>query len=156
MSTPDSRKAPAKRWSGYPIKNTLSLLLARCHQKYCYHQCQQYREQSAQCIKDSYNPCKSVVDWDSKLISDFSSCDVAVRLPVLLTSAMDGDSKLLGVPAWPTASGRDTSKAVLMQLQSCNCDSPVVGMCFDTTATSNGRHSAVCNLLENWVEICCD
>jgi hypothetical protein len=111
---------------------------------------QHLRKLSAQDIKHNFTATKSVVHWDGKLMPGVSDNDVVKvdRLPVLMTSAVDGSTKLLGVPALPSGTGRDTSQAVINQLQSWNCDSLVVGMCFDTTASNTGRLNGACKLLE--------
>lgn len=112
---------------------------------------QQLRCQSATRIKQQYKPTKSVVHWDGKLISDItdSARHSVDRLPVLLTSAVDGSTKLLGVPALPSGTGQDTSQAVYHQLQAWNCEGLVIGMTFDTTASNSGRKNGACQLLEN-------
>ena len=115
------------------------------------HRCRQnLRKEAAQHIKESYEATTSVVHWDGKLIPDvIGSASLIDRLPVLVTSAVDSDTKLLGVPALLSGTGKDTAAAVLQQLQSWHCESFIIGMCFDTTASNTGRHSGACQLLEN-------
>jgi len=111
---------------------------------------QNLRKEAAQQIKELYKATKSVVHWDGKLLPDVTgSASLIDRLPVLVTSAVDGDSKLLGVSALLSGTGRDTAEAVLQQLKSWQCDSVIIGMCFDTTASNTGRLSGACQLLEN-------
>jgi len=110
---------------------------------------QSLRKQTAQHIKQCYEATKSVVHWDGKLIPDVTgSASLIDRLPVLVTSTVDGDSKLLGVSALLSGSGRDTAAAVHQQLKSWHCESFIIGLCFDTTASNTGRHSGACQLLE--------
>lgn len=111
---------------------------------------QHLRKLSAQDIKLNFQATKSVVHWDGKLIPAASGSEVGLvdRLPVVVTSAVDGSTKLLGVPALASGTGRNASQAVFHQLQSWNCDLLVVGMCFDTTASNTGRKNGTCQLLE--------
>jgi hypothetical protein len=71
------------------------------------------------------------------------------RLPVLLTSLTDGNTKLLGVPQMKCGSGQAAADAVYEQLRLWDCTSLAVGMCFDTTAANTGRLSGACRLLED-------
>ena len=112
---------------------------------------QHIRQLSASYIKQNFQPTKSVVHWDGKLIpvvANSSHAGLVDRLPVLVTSTVDGSTKLLGVPVLTSGSGRDASDAVAHQLRSWNCDSLVIGMCFDTTASNTGRMNGACQLLE--------
>ena len=114
------------------------------------HRCRQnLRKVASRHIKESYKASTSVVHWDGKLIPDVTgSASLVDRLPVLVTSAVDSDSKLLGVSALLSGTGKDTAAAVLQQLESWHCESFIIGMCFDTTASNTGRHSGACQLLE--------
>jgi len=111
---------------------------------------QSLRKEAAENIKQCYEATKSVVHWDGKLIPDVTGSAYLIdRLPVLVTSTVDGDSKLLGVSALLSGTGRDTAAAVHQQLESWHCDPFIIGLCFDTTASNTGRHSGACQLLEN-------
>ena len=70
-------------------------------------------------------------------------------LPVLLSSLVDGTTKLLGVPklALP-GSGRAAADAVHEHIKSWKCESMVIGMCLDTTASNTGKLNGACTLLE--------
>jgi hypothetical protein len=70
------------------------------------------------------------------------------RLPVLISSLVDGTVKLLGVPKLASGTGNAAAQAVLELLKSWKGDSVVIGMCFDTTASNAGRHTGACTLLE--------
>jgi len=48
-----------------------------------------------------------------------------------------------------SGTGRDTADAILQQLKSWQCESFVIGMFFDTTASNTGRHSGACQLVQN-------
>jgi len=61
---------------------------------------------------------------------------------------VDGSTKLLGVPKLASGSGRASTEAVLELLKSWECDSQVIGMCFDTTASNTGRLNGTYKLLE--------
>ena len=79
--------------------------------------CQHLHKLSAQDIKHNF-ATKSVVHWDEKLMSGVSDNDV-VKVDcflVLMTSAADGSTKLLGVPELLSGTGRDISQAVINQL----------------------------------------
>lgn len=123
-----------------------------------HRQRQKHRKTAAEIIKENYisNSSKSIVHWDSKLLPDISGQAGAKvnRLPVILTCLVDGSTKLLGVPilSEDCAAGQGGANAVFDQLQSWRCNSQVVGMCFDTTASNTGRHNGVCTLLEQAVD----
>ena len=74
--------------------------------------------------------------WDCKLLPDITGVDTGKvdRLPVLISSLVDGNTKLLGVPKLVSRSGHAAAVAVLDLLKSWQCDAFVIGMCFDTTA----------------------
>ena len=57
------------------------------------------RAQTAQQIHQSFCPKKSVLHWKRKLLVDTDeSTQLVDRIAVLLASAEDGSTKLLGVP----------------------------------------------------------
>ena len=71
--------------------------------------CQHLHKLSAQDIKHNFTTTKSVVHWDGKLMSGVSDNDV-VKVDcflVLMTSAVDGSTKLLRVPELLSGTGRD-------------------------------------------------
>ena len=111
---------------------------------------QRYKWRHAVQIKDDFRASKSVVLWDGKLLPDITGVDTEQvdRLPVLVSSLLDGSTKLLGVPKLASGSGKAAMKAVLELLKSRKCDSLVLDMCFDTTASNTGRFNGVCTLLE--------
>jgi len=78
--------------------------------------------------------CKSVVHWDGKMLPDVTGKDHGNvhRFPVLISSIVDGSTKLLEVPK---GSGRSAADVDIEQLKSLKCDTLIVGMCFDTTAS---------------------
>lgn len=86
----------------------------------------------------------------SKLLPDVTGEGDAVvdRLPVLVTSLVDGCTKLLGVPKLTCGSGLETSKSVVQHLEEWKCKSHVIGMCFDTTASNIGKWTGACTLVE--------
>jgi hypothetical protein len=94
-----------------------------------------------------------VVHWDGKLLPDTTgqNIDHVDRLPVLLSSLVDGKTKLLGVPKLNSGSGQAAADAVLDLLNSWQCSSLVVGMCFDTTAANTGKIKGACTLLETLI-----
>ena len=108
---------------------------------------QRRREEAAKEIKANYNTTKSVVHWDGKMLPDVSG-KLVDRLPVLVSSLVDGTIKLLGVPPLTSGSGKAAADAVVDHLKLWKCDSLVVGMCFDTTASNTGRLNGACSLLE--------
>ena len=112
---------------------------------------QQQREKTASKIREDFVPTKCVVHWDGKLLPEFSknSLDSVDRLPVLVTSLQNADTKLLGVPALPSGTGKNTCDAVSDILKSWECDPFTVGMCFDTTAANTGRKAGAATLLEH-------
>lgn len=109
-----------------------------------------FRVEAAVEIKDNFCTTASVVHWDGKLLPNVANgIGVIERLPVLVTSLVDGDSKLLGVPKLPSVTGRLTADAVYDQLQSWECDSEIIGMCFDTTSVNTGIRQGACKFLED-------
>ena len=58
------------------------------------------------------------------------------------------DTKLLGVPKLTSGTGKATACAVFELLQSWQCESFVIGLCFDTTAANTGQYNGACTLLE--------
>jgi hypothetical protein len=99
---------------------------------------QRRSRKAAEQIKQDYQATKSVVHWDGKLLPDITgseNCKVE-RLPVLLSSIENGETKLLGIPKLTSGTGQATANAVQKQLQSWECESVVIGMCFDTTAVN--------------------
>ena len=109
------------------------------------------RQQIAQSIKEQFQPVKGVVHWDGKLLPDIGGSDGGQvdRLAVLITSCIDGSNKLLGVSKMLSGKGKAMADAVTQELESWSCDSVVIGMCFDTTASNTGRLSGACQLIEN-------
>ena len=93
-----------------------------------HRQRQRLRSKASKKIKDDFQTCKSVVHWDSKLLPDITGVDTdkVDRLPVLISSLVDGSIKLLGVPK--LASGSGQAVAVLDLLKSWQCDASVIGM----------------------------
>jgi len=87
--------------------------------------------------------------WDSKLLPDITGVDMGKvdRLPVLISSLVDGNTKLLGVPELVSRSGHAAAVAVLDLLKLWQCNAFVIAMCFDTTASNTGR-VGVCSHLE--------
>ena len=110
---------------------------------------QKNRQTAAETIQQDYHVTKCVVHWDGKLLPDLSgSGELVDRLPVLLSSLIDGNIKLLGVPKVESGTGLATAKAVHEQLHSWQSETAVVGMCFDTTAANTGKFNGACQLLE--------
>lgn len=111
---------------------------------------QHLRCEAAQQIKNDFIPCKSVVHWDGKLMSDLTGDDTnqVDRLPILISSLVDGSIKLLGVPKLTSGSGQTAADAVYELLVSWKCENLIIGMCFDTTASNTGKHKGACTLLE--------
>jgi len=105
------------------------------------------REATAAEIKEHFSHSKCVVHWDGKLMQDNSGSSHE-RLPVLVTSLVDGSSKLLAVPQLHRGTGKASAEAVRDALHSWSCDTETVGMCFDTTAANTGRKSGAATLLE--------
>ena len=108
------------------------------------------RREAAKQIKNEFQASKSVVHWDNKLLPDITSVDTnhVDRLPVLISSLIDGSTKLLGVPKLASGSGQAAGEAVLELLKLGQCDSLVIGMRFDTTAANTGQKNGACTLLE--------
>ena len=70
------------------------------------------------------------------------------RLPVLISSLVDdGNTKLLGVPK--LLSRKAAADVILDLLNSWQCSTLVIGMCFNTTAANTGKVNGTCTLLEN-------
>lgn len=115
-----------------------------------YRHRQQRRREVAQRIQDDYNATKSVVHWDGKLLPDVTGDESSHvdRLPVLVSSVVDGNIKLLGVPKLSSGTGQSAATAVHELLMSWKCDKLIIGMCFDTTASNTGRVNGACTLLE--------
>ena len=84
---------------------------------------QQLRQVAAREIQTMYQASKCVVHWDSKLLPDVTGEGDAVvdRLPVLVTSLVDGCTKLLGVPKLTCGSGLETSKSIVQHLEEWKC-----------------------------------
>jgi len=109
---------------------------------------QKCRREAAENIKEA---SESVVHWDGKLLPDITGIYRSIqvdRLPVLISSLIDGSTQLLGIPKLSSASGQTAANAVFELLKSWHCDELVVGMCFDTTASNTGRMNGACTLLE--------
>ena len=72
--------------------------------------------------------------WDGKLLPNITGVDTdkVERLPVLIFSVVDGSTKLLGVPKLASVSRQEAAVAVLDLLKSWQCDTFIIGMCFDT------------------------
>jgi len=101
---------------------------------------QKCRREAAENIKEDYRASESILQWDGKLLPDITGIDRSIqvdRLPVLISSLIDGSTKLLGVHNLSSRSGQKATNAVFELLKSWQCDELVVGMCFDTTS-SNG------------------
>lgn len=115
-----------------------------------HRQRQQFRREEAEQIKDDFRAKKCIVHWDGKMLPDITGTDTKQvdRLPVLVSSVIDGSIKLLGVPKLASGSGQAAANAVLELLKSWQCDTVVIGMCFDTTASNTGRTNGACTLLE--------
>ena len=66
-----------------------------------HRQRQRQREKTGTAIKENYVPATCIVHWDSKLMPESSnkSPDIVDRLPILVTSIEDAETKLLCVPA---------------------------------------------------------
>ena len=98
-----------------------------------------------------FNFSKSVVHWDGKLPPDFTGDNIhkVDRLSVVITSLIDGSTKLLGVPKLTSGSGRAAADVVFELLQSWQSEKLIIGMCFDTTACNTGRMNGACSLLES-------
>ena len=86
-----------------------------------------HREQlcqtAARKIQATYEASKCVVHWGSKLLPDVTGEGDAVvdRLPVLVTSLVDGCTKLLVVPKLTCGFGLETSKSVVQHLEEWMC-----------------------------------
>jgi hypothetical protein len=117
-----------------------------------HRQRQRYRRKAAEQIKNDFVPCKSVVHWDGKMLPDVTGEDHGSvdRLPVLISSLVDGSTKLLGVPK-SNGSGWAAADAVIEQLKSWKCESLIVGICFDTTACNTGRINGACTFIEEGI-----
>jgi hypothetical protein len=112
-----------------------------------------HRQEAANTIKEKYKPTKSVVHWDGKLLPDTTGVDTdqVDRLAILLSSLVDGDTKLLGVPKISAGTGKATAESVFDLLNTWQCNDMIVGMCFDTTASNTGPENGACILLENLI-----
>lgn len=64
---------------------------------------------------------------------------------MLVSSIKDSSTKLLGIPQLLSGTGET---AVFELLQSCKCDSQVIGMCFETTSSNSGKFKGTCVFLE--------
>ena len=109
-------------------------------------------------IKNDYDVTKSVVHWDGKLLPGNSGDE---RLPVWITSLIDGNSKLLGAPKLASGRGKAAADTVIQYLIEWKCDSMVIGMCFNTTgANTMVPISGACTLIEKslrnllWMACC--
>ena len=74
-------------------------------------------------------------------------------MAVLLTSSEDSSTKLLGVPKLLSGTGKETTNAVKVLLESWDIGTDTVGSCFDTTASNRGQYNGACVLLENLLEL---
>ena len=72
------------------------------------------------------------------------STQLADRMAVLLTSSIDGSTKLLGVPKLVSESGKSTADVVNELLDSWEARTYVFGMCFDRSASNTGLLWCVC------------
>ena len=64
------------------------------------------------------------------------------RTLVVLSLLADKTTKLLGVPELDSGTGDASADAVYRQLQLWKCESIVIGMCFNTTASNTGKFTA--------------
>ena len=71
------------------------------------------------------------------------------RLPVLLSSLVNGGTKLLGVPKLNSGTGQAAADAVVDLLHLWECSSLVVGMCFDTTSANTGITKGAYKIIKN-------
>jgi len=74
------------------------------------------------------------------------------RLPVLLSSLINGIAKMLGVPALESGTGRAVADGFHEQLKLWNCEEQVVAMRFDITASNTGKFVGACRLLEDCLD----
>ena len=86
------------------------------------------------------------VHWDGKLLKESTTHKHVDRLPVLVSGA--AVEQLLGVPKLSSGTGKEQASAVLHCLAEWGVGSPVVALCFDTTASNTGRHAGACTLVE--------
>ena len=71
-----------------------------------------------------YRPTKSVVHWNGKLLPYVTGVDAdkVDRQPVLPSSPVDGDTKLLGVPKVKSGSGLVVAEAIIALVNSWQCN----------------------------------
>ena len=94
-------------------------MLSKCviHRQY-------HHRKAAQQIQTDYRPTKSVVHWNGKLLH-YVTCvdaDKVDRQPVLPSSLVDGDTKLLGVPKVKSGPGLVVAEAIIVMVNSWQCN----------------------------------
>jgi len=101
-------------------------------------------------IKEDFRAFKSVGHWEGKLLPDITgvNTDKVNRWPVLISSLVNRNTKLLGVPKLASVSRQAAAVPVLDHMKSWQCDTFIIGMCFDTRASNTGRVNGACTLLE--------
>ena len=106
------------------------------------------RRETAEQFKDKFHLSKSVVHWDGKLLPNITGTNKVDQLPVVISSLVDGNIKLLEVSRLSSGSEQVTADAVLILVKSWKCDSLTIIMCFDTLTSNTGRLLEACTLLE--------
>lgn len=111
---------------------------------------QQNRREIGHQIRKEFKASKSVVHWDGKLLPDVSlvCAGLVERLPVCVSSLVDGRSKLLGVPKLMSGTGKASANAVIENLKLWNCDSDIIGMCYDSASVNTGKITGACKTIE--------
>ena len=74
-----------------------------------------------------------VVNWDCKLMQDFSTKTHVEQLPIIVSGL--GVKHLLTVAKVPNGAGQSQANAVVTALEEWDLAEKVVGLSFDTTAS---------------------
>ncbi|XP_047141348.1 uncharacterized protein LOC124816271 [Hydra vulgaris] len=82
-----------------------------------------------------------IAHFDGKIIEDFTNGKKEKRDRFVVSVNIDGDIKLLGIPAMEHGTGAAQYEALNNVLEDYGICDDVKGLCFDTTASNTGRHS---------------
>ena len=104
------------------------------------------REKVAEEIKQSFKPEVTLtIHWDGKLLPALTSKKKVDRLTILVSG--EGISKLLGVPAIASGTGKDQAFVFILIID-WNIIDRVTCMCFDTTVSNTSKDLGACTILE--------
>ena len=102
----------------------------------------------AESIKSKYSiPTFVIVHWDGKNLT--LKKGVSSERCCVYISGVPGKQKLLRIPEIPTGTGSAQESAMTAMLNGWHVSDQVIGIVFDTTASSTGRWRGACALIES-------